>query len=129
VESDGVMLRYYCTGDMVEMDDQGELMFLGRNDEQIQVRGYRVELGEIESLARNFLGGNSVMAFGIEKAAGEMLICLAVESEEQDMKNLREYLGKELPSYMIPGKIVSIPHFPSLVSGKADRKAIKDFLS
>lgn len=129
VESEGKMLRYYCTGDVVSMDDEGELMFVGRNDDQVQVRGYRVELGEVESLARSFLGANNVMACGIEERAGEMQICLAVESEEPDLALLREHLGKALPSYMIPGKIVPIPHFPTLVSGKLDRKAIKELLS
>lgn len=129
VESGGALLRYYRTGDMVSIDADGDLMFLGRNDEQVQVRGYRVELGEIESLARSFLGGTNVMAFGIEKAAGEMQICLALESEDLEIENLREHLRKELPSYMIPEKIVPIPHFPSLVSGKMDRKAIKALVS
>jgi len=129
VESDGEMLTYYCTGDMVSLDDEGDVMYLGRNDEQVQVRGYRVELGEIESLARSFLGGNNVMAFGIEEHAGEMQIYLAVESASTDVEALREHMSKQLPSYMIPGKIVSIPLFPSLVSGKMDRKAIKKLLA
>ena len=129
VESEGKLVRYYRTGDLVSMDDEGDVMFVGRNDEQIQVRGYRVELGEIETLARTFLEGNNVMAFGIEERTGEMQICLAVESEQLDVEILRGHLTKQLPPYMIPEKIVPIPHFPNLVSGKLDRRAIKELLS
>ncbi len=122
---DGRPLRFYRTGDLVSVDGDGDVMFLGRNDEQVQVRGYRVELGEIESVARAFLDGLNVMAAGSGEGTGEMMICLAVESEQVDTSLLSEHLGKQLPSYMVPEKIIAIPHFPRLVSGKLDRSAIK----
>ena len=128
LEKEGKMCRYYRTGDMVSMDEEGDVMFIGRNDEQVQVMGYRVELGEIESLARDFLDGKSVMAEGKNQGYGEMMIYLTIESMEMDLDPLRNHLEKHLPPYMIPEKIITIAHFPRLVSGKLDRKAINDLL-
>ena len=124
LEQEGEACRYYRTGDMVSIDEEGDVLFLGRNDEQIQVRGYRVELGEIESLAREWLGGINVMASGFEQNPGEMKILLFIESDDTDTLLLREHLSKRIPAYMIPEKIVALKLFPRLVSGKIDRKAL-----
>ncbi|MCK4748986.1 MAG: AMP-binding protein [Bacteroidales bacterium] len=120
--------RFYRTGDIVNVDDDGDVMYIGRNDEQVQVRGYRVELGEIESLARAYLGGESVIAAGKDTGAGEMKIYLLIESEDVDINPLRDHLRQHLPSYMIPEQIITIPVFPRLVSGKLDRKALNGLL-
>ncbi len=128
-EVDGERLRFYHTGDMVLVDPEGEVMFLGRDDEQVQVGGYRVETGELETVARICLDGASVVAMGVEQEGGGIMISLAVELEEVNESRLREKMEKRLPPYMIPGVIVAIPHFPRLVSGKLDRKAIKELLS
>jgi acyl-coenzyme A synthetase/AMP-(fatty) acid ligase len=114
---------------VVTVDGDGDVMYIGRNDEQVQVRGYRVELGEIESLARAFLDGKNVMAIGRDQGMGEMKIFLAVESVEVDPLPLRGHLQEHLPSYMIPDRILCIPHFPRLVSGKLDRKALSEMIS
>jgi acyl-CoA synthetase (AMP-forming)/AMP-acid ligase II len=126
---DGKSRRFYRTGDMVVMDKEGDLMFLGRNDDQVQVRGYRVELGEIESLARQFLEGKSVMAAGIAPEPGEMELFLAVESDPMDQGPLKKHLEMHLPPYMVPGKVIFIQQFPRLVSGKLDRRAIQEQLA
>jgi D-alanine--poly(phosphoribitol) ligase subunit 1 len=125
----GKIRRFYRTGDVVTVDGDGDVMYIGRNDEQVQVRGYRVELGEIESLARAFLDGKNVMAIGRDQGMGEMKIFLAVESVEVDPLPLRGHLQEHLPSYMIPERILCIPHFPRLVSGKLDRKALSEMIS
>jgi D-alanine--poly(phosphoribitol) ligase subunit 1 len=129
LDMEGETLRFYRTGDVVTVDGDGDVMFIGRNDEQVQVRGYRVELGEIESLARAFLDGKNVMAIGRDQGMGEMKIFLAVESVEVDPLPLRGHLQEHLPSYMIPDRILCIPHFPRLVSGKLDRKALSEMIS
>jgi len=126
---EGIACRYYRTGDQVFMDEEGDILFRGRKDEQIQVRGYRVELREIESLTRKCLGGINVIATGIEQDIGEMKILLAIESGVMDTLPLREYLSKHLPAYMIPEKIVFLKNFPRLVSGKTDRKALIELIS
>ena len=126
VDQEGNTIRYYRTGDLVQMDEEGDLFFLGRGDDQVQIRGYRVELGEIESLARRWLGGINVMAAAVEPRTGEMQIVLLIESEERDTLPLREYLSEHLPSFMVPERIVTLKHFPRQVSGKTDRKAIME---
>jgi len=127
-EEGGKPLRYYRTGDWALEDEEGDLMFLGRKDGQVQVRGYRVELGEIEHLARTFLDGVNVMALGLRKGSGDVRICLAVESAEFSRDGLRDHLAAHLPPYMVPESIVSIPEFPRQVSGKTDRKKIIDMV-
>ncbi len=128
IDWEGELRRFYHTGDMVIRDTDGDVMYIGRNDEQVQVRGYRVELGEIESLARDFLNGTGVMALGRDHGAGEMKIYLAVESDPFDTAPLKDHLEKHLPPYMIPEEVVSVSGFPRLVSGKLDRRAINDLL-
>jgi D-alanine--poly(phosphoribitol) ligase subunit 1 len=125
---EGKSRRYYRTGDVVSMDDQGDVMYHGRNDEQVQVQGYRVELGEIESVARDYLGGLNVMAFGREKNAGEMTLVLAIESEEKETGGLKDHLMQHMPPYMIPEKILCVKHFPRQISGKLDRRAINELI-
>jgi len=126
LEHEGAMRQFYRTGDLVSMDEEGDVMYLGRNDEQVQVRGYRVELREIEVVARTYLEGLNVMAFGKEQAAGEMKIFLVIESGEMNPDPLRNHLENQLPPYMIPEKVIFMTDFPRLVSGKLDRKAISD---
>lgn len=128
-EVDGERIRFYHTGDMVQVDPAGDIMFLGRDDAQVQVGGYRVETGEVETAARICLDGASVVAMGVEQEGGGTMISLAVELEKVNESRLREQMEKRLPPYMIPGIIVAIPHFPRLVSGKLDRKAIRKLLS
>jgi non-ribosomal peptide synthetase component F len=118
--------RYYRTGDLVVRDEEGDLLYLGRNDEQVQVRGYRVELGEIEMIAADFLKDSAVVAFGRQGEAGDMEILLAVESAQgKDLEDsLKKHLSGHLPPYMLPASILVLPEFPRLVSGKTDRRAL-----
>lgn len=116
--------RYYRTGDLVLVDKEGDIMYLGRNDEQVQVQGFRVELGDIEAHARDYLKGINVMAAGKYSGTGDMRLYLFVELEEADFQSLFDYLRLHLPPYMVPSKIFAIPEFPKLVSGKLDRKTM-----
>lgn len=128
LECAGKTSRFYRTGDLVMMDSDGDLMYLGRNDDQVQVQGYRVELGEIEKYAMEFTGGKNVVAMGKDKETGEMKLYLFVESEMTDFRPLSGYLKKHLPAYMIPSEIIAVREFPRLVSGKMDRKALIQFI-
>ena len=120
----GRTMRFYRTGDMVTIDGEGDIMFLNRRDEQVQVQGYRVEPGEIEQIARKHLDGMNVVAMGIENRPGEMKLYLLVEGEKIDQKSLMQFLSDRLPHYMVPAKVVVLSEFPRLVSGKLDRKAL-----
>ncbi|MBN2698609.1 MAG: AMP-binding protein [Bacteroidales bacterium] len=120
----GKMTRFYRTGDMVTIDEEGDIMFLNRRDEQLQVQGYRVEPGEIEQMARTCLNGMNVVAMGKESRGGGMKLYLFVEGDPIDQMPLMHYLENHLPRYMIPGKIFVLKEFPRLVSGKLDRRAL-----
>ncbi|MCK5135872.1 MAG: AMP-binding protein [Bacteroidales bacterium] len=128
MEYNGKPCRFYRTGDLVSVDEQGNMMYLRRNDEQIQVQGYRVELGEIEAHAREYMKGTNVMAAGKDSGTGEMRICLFIESKSTDFSPLHNHLKKRLPHYMIPSEMIAVREFPKLVSGKLDRKALIDLL-
>jgi non-ribosomal peptide synthetase component F len=122
---------YYRSGDRVIRDEQGDLMFLGRVDMQVQVQGFRVELGEIETRAADLLEGRQVVAFARETSAGASEIRLVVESgsmSESGWEDLRSMLvnelGTNLPPYMIPTQIHRLEIFPRLISGKTDRNGV-----
>jgi len=110
------------------MDEDGDFMFLGRKDEQVQVQGYRVELGEVEQVASRFLNGSSVVAMGKADRSNQMRIFLFVEAGDLDHKAMMNYLGTELPHYMMPLKAILLDEFPKLVSGKLDRKTLIDMI-
>lgn len=112
--------RCYRTGDQVLVDDAGALRFIGRIDDQVKVRGFRVELGEVES---------SLTAItGIRAAAvvvrDDRLVAFVVMDDEHDETRLRQELGTNLPAYMVPARILRRESLPRLPSGKVDRRAL-----
>jgi non-ribosomal peptide synthetase component F len=125
--------RYYRTGDLVMEDEDGDLMFLGRMDEQVQVQGYRVEPGDIEACARAFLGELHLQVLAGQQADGGTVLYLAIETgisgnpgenATPDLTGLRSHLVAHLPSYMVPAHLHCMRAFPRLVSGKVDRQAL-----
>lgn len=123
----GQNLVFYRTGDLVLMDDEGDYMFCGRKDAQIQVQGYRVELGEIESHARNFLGNSNVVAMGHSNSSAVVEIMLFVENIAGRQDMLEAYLEKELPAYMIP-RVICVPEFPKSAGGKISLSGLKEYI-
>ena len=120
----GTKHRFYRTGDMVIRDTEGDLIYCGRIDDQIQVQGYRVELSEIEVHARKNLAGAQVAAVPMEVAGKPTLVHLFVENCPERIRGLKKYLSENLPHYMIPAGITSIEHFPLSPGGKIDRLAL-----
>ncbi len=129
LDHNGESRRYYRTGDLVYVDDEGDVMYCGRMDNQVQIHGFRVELGEIEKHARDVLSQPNVIAIAAEKEAGTMEICLFTEDRKGHEKEVLEYLRKKLPSYMIPGRIINLDELPKLVSGKIDRRELYKWIS
>ena len=117
----------YCTGDLVEINDDGNFMFLGRADDQIKFLGYRIELGEIEA-ALNSVDGvdEGVVVFNHASDTSEQAIGTLVSSSgDLDRATLTEALNQRLPSYMVPSVIVfENGEFPRTPNGKYDRKSI-----
>lgn len=125
----GVPQIYYRTGDLVQLDTEGRLLFLGRNDCQVKLRGYRIELGEIENVCTSFKNIQEAVAFlGRETGEEEEKLIAAVlhsPSETVNMDKLKDYFQKHLPQYAIPDKIVILEKFTRTASGKINRKEIK----
>jgi acyl carrier protein len=127
--------RLYRTGDLVRQLPDGELQFLGRTDHQVQVRGGRVELAEIEARLREHPLVREVVVAAREDAPAEQrLVGYIVPAEPPDsqrgdeggpsQRELRTFLGQRVPEYMIPGTFVFLDKLPLLPSGKIDRGAL-----
>ena len=113
--------RIYRTGDLVYENEQGDLIYLSRQDYQIKHMGYRIELGEIETAAYAIPEiRDCVCVYDEERKR----IILYYDGKEMDKKELKEKIGRKVPEYMIPGKYVYLPVLPHNANGKIDRKEL-----
>jgi len=113
--------RLYRTGDLGLWDDQGRLVFLGRNDDQIQLRGYRVEPGEIETRLEEH--PDITRAIVLQNSIGD-LIAFYMAAPSLEEEELKADLRTKLPPYMVPHQLLVIDHLPLTARGKLDRKAL-----
>src|SRR6185436_89582 len=124
--------RLYRTGDLGRYREDGEVEFLGRADTQVKLQGYRVELGEIESVLRaHSLLREAVVLVQGERGGLQRLIAYLVPEPEaagdailNDQAFWRDYLSLKLPHYMIPNLFLSLDHLPLSANGKVDRSAL-----
>jgi acyl carrier protein len=114
----------YRTGDLVRWLPDGNIEFLGRLDHQVKIRGYRVELGEIENFLRNHHDVKDAVVTGKEKNGTQSLYAYIVPREKLNVLELRKYLSRQLPGYMIPSHFMQIEKIPLTANGKMDRKAL-----
>ncbi len=126
--SDGPQ-RLYRTGDLVRRNEEGELEFFGRIDGQIKIRGYRVELSEIESVLREFPGirvaiVKLVSGEEIERLAAYVVLDDSVQAI--DTNEVLTLLKRRLPDYMVPAYLDVLSEMPMLASGKADRSRLPE---
>lgn len=115
--------RLYRTGDLVYRADDGNIMFIGRADSQIKLRGNRIELGDIEAAAASMEGIKNCCSMFLQETE-EIYLFLETDIEIVQRK-FNMALKKVLPSYMIPQKIISMKAFPHTPSGKIDRQLLK----
>lgn len=117
-------IEVYNTGDFVYKIKENEYKFSGRKDQQIKINGQRVEIGEIENiLSRHSLVSKSIVLF-LEKRIVAYL--KNEESTQANIKELRTYLLKYLPSAAVPEKWVFVDEFPTLANGKIDRNQLPE---
>ncbi|OAB29609.1 hypothetical protein PMSD_21420 [Paenibacillus macquariensis subsp. defensor] len=117
--------KLYRTGDLVRWMPDGNIEYLGRIDNQVQLRGYRVELGEVESRLLQIAYVREAVAMIREDQLGERYLCAyVVAGEELAIPVMRETLAKSLPHFMIPSYFVQMDQMPLTPNGKVDRKAL-----
>jgi len=117
--------RMYRTGDLAKWLPDGNIEFVGRIDDQVKIRGYRIELGEIEVelLKNEYI--NAAVALVKSDVNGENSICAyIVADKELTISEVRNYLGKKLPGYMVPSHFTQHTNLPLTPNGKIDRIAL-----
>jgi amino acid adenylation domain-containing protein len=119
--------RIYRTGDIARWLPEGNIEYLGREDQQVKIRGLRIELGEIENTIREYQGITDCVA-AVKQYSEDIVLIVAyvVCGAELDLDGLKLYLKRHLPNYMIPNCLERIEAIPLTASGKADRKALPD---
>lgn len=117
--------KMYRTGDKARWVSDGNIEIQGRNDRQVKVRGYRVELDEVETVLRKHPMCSEACVEAFDNENGEKdLYAYIVAEEEISPGELREYMGKCIPEYMIPAYFFKIDKIPLNKNGKIDRKAL-----
>lgn len=119
---------FYRTGDLVQLDSQGNYRYLGRKDRQIKTRGYRVELDEIEVALLSHSGVEEAAAYPVPDGDGSNLIEAAIIAKEGQLieeADLVEHIGKRLPPYAIPVHIDILTSFPRTSTGKINRRELQ----
>jgi amino acid adenylation domain-containing protein len=119
---------FYRTGDLVQLDQQGNYRYLGRKDRQIKTRGYRVELDEIEVAMLAHSSVHEAAAYPVPDGQGSNLIEAAVivkDGKALDESALVDHLNQRLPPYAIPVKIDFLPDFPRTSTGKINRRELQ----
>lgn len=121
----GQRTRLYKTGDLCRFDEEGDIMYLGRADQQVKIQGFRIELAEIEFHVKAFLGKTNAVAVPILDAVGNTEIGLVIESKPIGTDPLLDHIKQKLPAYMIPKRIQFADEFPLNTNGKTDRNKLK----
>lgn len=119
--------RLYRTGDLARWRADGTIEFVGRRDHQVKVRGHRIELGEIETVLGRIDEVQECMAVVREDVPGNKhIVCYIVLKEGRKVVSsaLRASLGRELPEYMLPTRLIQLDALPFSPSGKVDRLAL-----
>ena len=114
----------YKTGDLVKVNELGELIYMGRRDFQIKHMGHRIELGEVETAISSI--GHISMNCCLYDEKKDKIIAFLVE--KITINDLNEQLKNKIPEYMLPNKLIVMDSMPLNVNGKIDRVKLKELL-
>jgi acyl carrier protein len=119
----------YHTGDLARWLSDGNIEFFGRIDHQVKIRGFRIEAGEIEYQLLQHNGIKETVVLANEETREKYLCAyiVPVEPNAVNVSQLRKYLLKKLPEYMVPGHFVNIEKIPLTANGNVDRKALEGY--
>ncbi|WP_032367542.1 non-ribosomal peptide synthetase [Rhodococcoides fascians] len=117
--------RMYRTGDRARLVD-GVLVFLGRDDRQVKIRGHRVELGEVESWTASDPSVDECAVVAVSDGDGVGVLVAYVTPDSVDTASVREALRRRVPDYLVPAFWVAVDSIPRTPNGKADRKVLQE---
>lgn len=119
------------TGDLARLGPEGDLSFVGRSDYQVQIRGNRVELGEIEGTLTRLPGVTAAAATLVPRPGDDVLMAAVVLDGpgDLDVRAALAFCARELPGYMVPRSIRTLPELPLTVNGKVDRTLLTQKLA
>ncbi|MFW9262313.1 amino acid adenylation domain-containing protein [Nostoc sp. CALU 546] len=121
--------RLYKTGDLAKYLPDGNIEFVGRIDDLVKVRGFRVELGEVEAVLSKHHQINQAVAKVFGQSAREKYLVayfVPIQGQTLSIEQLRNFLQDQLPEYMIPSAFVQIESFPLTPNGKVNRRALSE---
>ena len=116
--------RMYRTGDRVRMRPDGVFEYFGRADDQLKLRGYRIEPGEIEAAIRALDGVQRAAVVPVGTGTETRLIAYQVGGPDEAV--VRDHLSTALPAYMVPDRVIAMDALPLTANGKVDRRALQD---
>ena len=126
LELQGEAVRWYRTGDLAREDPEVGLIFLGRTDTQIKVKGHRIELAEVEQAVREAVGADFAVALpwpvGPDGVGGVVAFVAACS---RSLDSALELVAQQLPPYMVPSRLIEVDRLPLNANGKIDRSALR----
>lgn len=119
--------RIYLTGDLGRLGPDGCIFHQGRKDFEVKIRGYRVDIGEVETVLTEIEGVKQAVVVGWEDNPGNKRLIayvVPVETHEVTVSELRRILAEKLPDYMVPAAFITLSRLPLTATGKIDRRAL-----
>ena len=118
--------KLYKTGDKVRLNSDGQLEYLGRLDQQIKLRGYRIEIGEIEARLLDYaeIENGAVVIHGNTAAQKLVAFYTLTPGAKNSIMQIRKHMAQSLPKYMIPEQFIALDSLPLTPNGKVDRKTL-----
>ncbi|SFB47264.1 non-ribosomal peptide synthetase, partial [Clostridium frigidicarnis] len=119
--------KMYKTGDLAKWMPDGAIEFLGRIDNQVKIRGFRVELGEIEVELMKYEDIKDAVVIDRKGSNGSNYLCAyLISDKELKINNIKNYLSKEMPEYMVPSYFMQIEEMPLTTNEKVDKRALPE---